>query len=358
MAALATCKFPLVDQWKEAADKNTVLGFTDSVLSGYGQIGFNDNPVSGLLFIIGCFVGSTQNGICSLICAITATLVGYFLGVPRISLRLGLYTFNAALAGMGIGLFIFTGQTAISLGMVLFCIVGGVICVFLTAAFSAVLSKWNVPPLALPYCTALLILVPASMFVSVARPTTSVIPRLNEMKEFVDQTWTMSEFFTSFMNNFAEVLWQANPISGAFFLAGVIIASRIDFVSIIFASALATGTAIALNLPFENNMIGIYGYNAVLLTMITIGRGYVISFASVIYAIVLIIVSVFFTASLATIFAPLGFPVAAFPYAIMAVLAMLGKDALKGLVPVDIMLWGVPETIHKAIKNAKSHSEV
>jgi len=350
MTALATCKFPLVDQWKEAADKNPVLGFADSFLSGYGQIGFNDNPVSGLLFIIGCFVGSAQNGICSLICAFTATLMGYLLGVPRISMRLGLYTFNAALAGMGVGLFIFTGQTVITAGMVLFCVICGIICVFLTAAFSAVLSKWNVPSLALPYCTALLIMVSASLFVSSAGPTTSVIPHLGEMKAFAAQSWTAADLFTSFMNNFSEILWQANPVSGAFFLAGVIIASRIDFVSIIAASAIATATAVALNLPVENNMIGIYGYNAVLLTMIIFGRGFAISIASTIYAVVLAVVSVIFTACLATVFSPLGFPVAAFPYAIMAVLAMLGKDAFKRLTPVDPMLWGVPETIRKAMK--------
>lgn len=350
MAALATCKFPLVDKWKDAADKNVVLGFIDSLLSGYGQIAFNDNPFSGLLFIIGCFVGSPQNGICSLICAFTATLLAYFLGISRGLLRFGLYTFNAALAGMGIGLFIFTGQTAITLGMVLFCIVGGIICVFFTAALTGILSKWAVPPLALPYCIALMILVPASLFISAVGPSTSVIPRLGEMKELTAQVWTSADFFTSFMNNFAEILWQSNPLSGAFFLVGVIVASRIDFLSAITASAIATATAIGLNLPFENNMIGIYGYNAVLLSMVMIGRGYAISTVNVIYTALLAVVSVFLTACLGTIFAPLGFPVAAFPYVILAIFALLGKDLLKGLIPVDIMLWGVPETIRKALK--------
>lgn len=350
MGALATCKFPFVDEFKKAADNNKFLAFIDSILSGYGQIGFNDNPVSGILFIIGTFVGSFQNGVCSLVCTVTAAALGFLLGVPKVSMRLGLYTFNAALAGMGVGLFIFAGQENITVGMIVMSIICGVFCVFLTGAFSAVLSRWNVPSLALPYCTTLFILVSASLFIPALEPSTSVIPHLGEMVAASEQGWSISTFFQAYMNNFAEILWQANWLSGAFFLAGVIVASRIDFLSVICASLVATVTAIALNMPMDSILIGIYGYNAVLLTMIMVGRGYEISLKSLVYALILAVGSVFLTAGMTTVFAPLGVPVAAFPYALMAVGAMLGKDFFKGLKPIDSMLWGVPETIMKALK--------
>lgn len=350
MGALATCKFPFVDEFKKAADNNRVLAFIDSVLSGYGQIGFNDNPVSGILFIIGTFAGSFQNGVCSLICTVTAAALGFMLGVPKISMRLGLYTFNAALAGMGVGLFIFAGQENITVGMIVMSIICGVICVFLTGAFSALLSRWNVPSLALPYCTALFVLVSASLFVPALGPSTSVIPNLGEMTAASEQAWSIPAFIQAYMNNFAEILWQANWLSGAFFLAGVIVASRIDFLSVICASFVATVTAILLNMPMDNILIGIYGYNAVLLTMIMVGRGYEISLKSLAYALFLAVASVFVTAGMTTVFAPLGVPVAAFPYALMAICAMLGKEFFKGLKPIDSALWGVPETIRKTLK--------
>lgn len=84
--------------------------------------------------------------------------------------------------------------------------------------------------------------------------------------------------------------------------------------------------------------------------MIMVGRGYEISLKSLVYALILAVGSVFLTAGMTTVFAPLGVPVAAFPYALMAVGAMLGKDFFKGLKPIDSMLWGVPETIMKALK--------
>ncbi|MDR1953471.1 MAG: urea transporter [Clostridiales Family XIII bacterium] len=349
MAALATCKFPFVDRWKAAADGNVILGFIDSVLSGYGQIAFNDNPLSGLLFMIGCFVGSVQNGVSSVICALTATATAYLLRVPAASLRPGLYTFNAALAGMGIALFIFPGQ-AVTGGLVLFSVIGGVLCVFLTAAFSGLLSKWEVPPLALPYSTVLFILVPASLLLPIIEPTTSVVPHLGEMAVAASQDWTFTGFLTAFMNNFSEVLWQSAPLSGAFFLAGVLVASRVDFVMAIVGSALASGFAIALGLPQESNLIGIYGYNAVLLLLVLFGRGYAMSVRNFLFSVALALISVLFTVWLSALFAPLGAPVAAFPYALLSIFALLSRNGLAGLRWINPLKWGVPETIAKELK--------
>jgi urea transporter len=152
------------------------------------------------------------------------------------------------------------------------------------------------------------------------------------------------------MNNFSEVLWQANPISGAFFLAGVLVASRVDFIMVLAGSAIATVTAVGLGLPHDATLIGVYGYNAVLLLLVLFGRGYAMSLRNGLFSLVMAAVSVFVTMWLGAVFAPLGAPVAAFPYVLMAILALLGKNALVGLKWVDPMLWGVPETIAKALK--------
>lgn len=353
MPAYATCKTPLVDQWKSAADKNEALGFIDSILSGYGQIAFNDNPISGLLFIIGCFVGSVQHGVASLTCAVVAAIVAYLIGVPKLSLRLGLYTFNPALAGLGLALFVFPGQ-GITPQLLIYSAIGGILCVFLTAAFAGFLSKLNVPSLALPYCTVLMILVPASLLLTNMNASTSVIPYLNDVAVSQAQTWTISEFFTAVMNNFAEVLWQANIWTGVFFLLGVLVASRIDFLSVIVASVLATGLAIAFGLSKDSTLIGIYGYNAVLLMMVLFGRGYKMSVRNYIFSLIMSMMTILVTVWLSSVFAPLGIPVAAFPYVIFAILALAAREPLKGLVWVDPLNWGVPETIAKVLKEEKT----
>lgn len=353
MPAYATCDFPMVSKWKDLGDKNPVVGFVDSILSGYGQIAFSDNPVTGILLLIGCYVGSVQQATSGLWAAIVATVFAYLIGVPKISIRLGLYTFNAVLAGLGVALFVFPGQS-VTLSLLIYSTVAAILCVLLTAGFSAFLSTYNVPSLALPYCTTLFILIPASLLLKNLNPTTSVIPYLGALQTGANEAFTVQEFFVAVANNMAEILWQANVTSGLFFLAGVLVSSRIDAVSVIVASVASTIVAILLGLSKDGIMIGLYGYNAILLMMVLFGRGYRISVISFITVLVLSCVSVIFSVFLAGIFAPMGAAVTAFPYAIMAVIALAGRNAFTKLKFVDPLKWGVPETIAKELKKEQS----
>jgi hypothetical protein len=63
------------------------------------------------------------------------------------------------------------------------------------------------------------------------------------------------------------------------------------------------------------------------------------------------LISVFITVWLGNIFAPLGAPAASFPYVLTGIVCLLGKNALVGLRWVDPLLWGVPETVKKALKD-------
>lgn len=346
MGAYATCKFPMVDKWKALGDKNPVVGFTDSLLSGYGQIAFSDNPVTGLLLIVGCFVGSPQQAISGLWAAIIATIVSYLIKVPTLSIRLGLYTFNAALAGLGVALFIFPGQ-GVTAGLLICSTLAGIICVFLTAGFSFFLAPYGVPSLALPYCTTLFVLIPAALLLSNLQHTTSVIPYLGQIAQVGESAWDFGSFFTAVMNNMAEVIWQANIASGAIYLLAVLISSRVDALSTVVASIAATAVAIGLGLSQDGIMIGLYGYNAILLMQVLFGRGYRMSITSFISILVLACISVVVTVWMSVIFAPLGAAVTAFPYAIMAAIALAGRDAFTKLKYVSPLKWGVPETIAK-----------
>ena len=169
-------------------------------------------------------------------------------------------------------------------------------------------------------------------------------------------TGTIPEFFTSVMNNVAEVLWQANVLTGVFFVRGVLVASRIDFLSAVVTSVLATGLAIAFGLSKDSTLIGIYGYNAVLLMLVLFGRGYAMSVRNYIFSLVMSMLTILVSVWLSSIFAPLGIPVAAFPYVIFAILALAAREPLKGLTWIDPLKWGVPETIAQTLKKEKKQA--
>lgn len=353
----ASCKFPFLDKWKGAADKNSFLGFIDSVLSGYAQIVLSDNTLTGLLFVIACFVNGAGIGVATLVSAVTATLAAKFIGVADIQLRLGLFTFSAALAGIGVGALIFPGQ-GISIALILLAIVSGIVCTGLTAGLSALLAPYKVPAFSLPFCIVLAIFIPSSIRFLNISASTFTLPYLNAATAAGDVTaWTISDFLGAIINNFAEVLFQANTMTGVLVLAGLLCSSRIDTLSAIIASCCSTLTAIALGLPNELIMLGLTGYNAIFLFVTLFGRAFAMSIKSFIMAILASICSVFVYAGLGAWFAPLAIPVAAFPFAFIAIILMLSKESFIGLKAVEPLYWGVPETISKMLKEQDNKSE-
>lgn len=348
----ATCRFPLVSEFKRLGDKNKFVAFIDSLLSGFGQIAFSDNPWSGLILIIGCFVGSFEQAVAGLCAAITATAFAYIIGTDKLVIRMGLFTFNAALAGLGIPLFIFPGQS-VSVAMIILAVIAGIMCVLITAALNKIFSTRNVPSLALPYCITLFVLIPASLKLGTMHTTTSVVPFLDAPLGAENAQMTAcsaGDFFTAVLNNMAEIIWQANIWSGMLYLLAVVISSRVDAISAVIASVVATAVAVMMGLSLDNIMIGLYGYNAILLMQAIFGRGYKMSVISFVMSVILAIISVFVTLWMQTLFAALGAAVTAFPYAIMAIGTFLARDVMKKMHYIDPVKWGVPETIAKELK--------
>lgn len=350
MSAQATYSFPLVDRWKDLADENIVLSYIDSVLSGFAQIAFSDNPFTGILLIIGIFVGSPLQAISAIWGTCLATSIAYLLGLPRSSIRLGLYSMNAALAGLAIPLLVYSNNLLLA-EVLIYSTIGAVFCVLFTAGLGSLLSKWDLPILALPYSLTLLILVPASIFLSGSSPSNDLIPYLVNSNGLTSFSWQLNDILTSISNGFAQVIWQKNIISGIIYIIALLLSSRIDLFSALVSVIFSTFLAIVLGLPKDGIMIGIYGYNAILIGQATFGRSFRMMGASFVLSIVLSSLSVVLAASLTVIFAPLGIPIAAFPYVIIMFSTILGKGLYAKLIPISFLRWGVPETIERELRD-------
>jgi urea transporter len=87
------------------------MQFVDTNLRGAGQVMFQNNPLTGLLFIVGIFWGAVAAGriavgIGALIALLISTLTAMALNVEHESLHQGLYGFNGILVGIGVTTFI------------------------------------------------------------------------------------------------------------------------------------------------------------------------------------------------------------------------------------------------------------
>ena len=346
MPAYASCDFPLVNKWKNLADQNSIIGFFDSVLSSFGQIAFSDNPLSGALIIIACFIGSPIQIISSIWSTVIAIITAMFLGVSNPLIRQGLYGFNAALAGLAIPLFIFPGQGFTPM-LFIYTGIGAICCVIFTAAISYFFSKLDLPPLALPYSITLLVILPGTTLFKGLNSLPTTVPRLIEYSNQPWLSFTIKEFFLAFSTGIAQVIWQTSLISGIIYLIAILLSSRIDGASAVIAAVISTFIAIVFKLPKESIMMGIYSYNSVLLFQVIFGRGFVMSAYSFGLSVFLAALVTIFSASLSIVFAPLGAAVSGFPYSVLGILALLSKGAFKNLSYVSPKKWGVPETIYK-----------
>lgn len=81
------------------------MKFIESILRGVGQVMFQNNCVSGLLFLIGIFYNSWLFGLAAIGGTVISTVSARMLKYSKEDIENGLYGFNGALTGIAIMIF-------------------------------------------------------------------------------------------------------------------------------------------------------------------------------------------------------------------------------------------------------------
>ena len=104
----------ILAKWESLCASSAVLRFLDINLRGIGQVMFQDNPLTGALFLLAIAWGSYAAGvrqvaIAGVVAVIVSTLTAQWLRVEEASLNAGLYGFNAVLVGLALATFLAPG---------------------------------------------------------------------------------------------------------------------------------------------------------------------------------------------------------------------------------------------------------
>jgi len=347
MSATASCSFPFLNEWKHYCDKNRICAFIDSVLSGYAQLAFNDNTFSGILMIIATWVGSPVLCINALWGTVIATITAYIIHIPEGAIRSGSYGFNAALSCLAVPVLLFPSQS-ISVVMLGTSAAIAIATVLFKMTLGKIFAKWNLPTLVIPYCIALLI----SMMIFEAVGVTDTTPVTMETLLFTSSfsDWVANDIVLSFLSSAAQILWLAHPVSGALYLISLLFASRMDFINTAAAITVSLFVSTLLGLPKDGIMIGLYGYNAILLMQV-LSRGFLLNIRSFLFDIcmaaltpvICCIYQCFLTSMHIGSFIAL-------PYLTIAIFVFAIRKKLKGFTYISADDWGVPETISQKFK--------
>lgn len=229
------------------------IPFIDHILKGIGQIMLQENRWTGLLFLIGIFLGSWQGGVAVLLSTAAGTFTAMQLKYDQAEIRAGLYGFSAALVGVALA-FLFEA-TALIWGLI---VLGGALATVIQHFF----IQKKIPVFTFPF-----ILITWGL-VFVLHHFTH-IPASELFRSEVIPT-DYDDFLTC-TNGFGEVIFQGGVLSGMIFFIAVFISSPIAALYGLAASILGAGLSQVNGESIKEIHMGLFGFNAVLSAIVFSG---------------------------------------------------------------------------------------
>jgi len=335
--------------WERVAASSGILRFVDRVLRGIGQVLFQDNPLSGLLFLIaigwGSFAaGVPQVSIAGLVAVIVATLVAQWLHVDRTALNSGLYGYNAYLVGLALATFLAPGTLLWA-----YVVLGGAVSVVAMLGIANAVKAWEMSAFTFPFVLTTWILLLATY--GFAGLTSSALPAgrvVTPFEPYATAGLTFGGFVQGVFHGISQIFLKGNIVSALLLLAGLAVNS-------VAAAAFAFGGAIvavitAHILGAESELItgGLLGFSPIL-TAIALGTVfYRPSWRVGVYAAVGTVFTVIAQSALNVALMPLAIPALTAPFVLVSWLFLLPKQCFgpASTATIDITSIDAIDTAH------------
>jgi len=320
--------------WEHVSGSNQLLGFLDELLRGFGQVMFQNSPITGLFFLAGFFVGGWEFGVYALFGTAVSTLTARWLGVPQSLIKVGLYGYNGTLVGIGLAFYLEN-----NVWLAVYVLVASAIVTVVTAAIGNVVGTWQLPALTAPFVvTTWIFALGLYGFDQLKATAESQAPAMPVMALGERASLGFRDLLDGFLLAPAEVFFQGKVIIGLLFLIGILFSSHIDFSMAIIGSLIGLGTGWLLGMDAGTLSAGLAGFNAVLTMMALGGLFYVLDSPAFAMAILASIGSVMIYVALGALVAPYGGHVYTAPFVLVTWIFIAAKPflhRLKAVPPAD-----------------------
>ena len=257
--------------WESLCAASRVMRFIDINLRGVGQVMFQDNPLSGALFIAAIAWGSFAAGVPQvlfggLLGVVAATRTAQWLRVDRASLHAGLYGFNGVLVGLALATFIAPGLLLWG-----YVVLGAAVSVVAMEATARVCKSWDMPALTFPFVLVTWLLLLATY--GFAGLSGTALPTAGVVEPFTSMAATRldaSLFVQATLLSISQVFLKGSAIAALLFLAGLAVNSIAAAVAAAAGAIVAVITAHALGAESDLITGGLLGFSPVL-TAVALG---------------------------------------------------------------------------------------
>ena len=219
------------------------MSYTKTVLRSLGQIMFQNNIYSGLLFLIGIFYNSPILGLAALLGTIISISTAQILKYSKEDIDNGLYGFNGALAGIALWYFLgFSVTTFVAL----------LIAAALTTPLNFYLKK-IIPPFTAPFVIVTWLIIYGLILIFNFPLVASAVPAAQSF-----------DWLSTLTKSFGQVMFQENLITGLLFILAILINDKRSAIYGLYAAILGSLVGYSLKEPVGMINAGLMGYNAIL----------------------------------------------------------------------------------------------
>jgi urea transporter len=317
----------LLAWWEGRCTASKFLRFVDLNLRGIGQVMFQDNPLSGLLFFIGIGWGSYAAGmpqvaIGGFVALVAATLTAQWLRVDAADLGAGLYGYNAYLVGLALGTFL----TVSPLWWV-YVALGGAVSVPATLGTANVFKTWGVAALTAPFVlTAWLFLLATYAFSSIGGGALPMTAEIVPIDPAAANPLAFGDFVQGTLKSITQVFLKASLLAALLLLVGLAVNSIAAAVFALAGAIVAVATAHVLGAESDLIAGGLMGFSPVL-TAIALGTVfYKPGLKVAIYALVGTVFTVIVQGAMNVALTPFGIPTLTGPFVLASWIFLLPRQ--------------------------------
>uniref|UniRef100_A0A8C3NC21 Urea transporter n=1 Tax=Geospiza parvula TaxID=87175 RepID=A0A8C3NC21_GEOPR len=286
----------------------------DWILRGTSQVMFVNNPLSGLIILVGLFIQSPWWMLTGCTGTTVSTLTALALSQDRSSIAAGLHGYNGILVGLLMAVYSDKGDyfwwllppvAVISMA-----------CPVLSSALGSIFSKWDLPVFTLPFNIVVTLYLAATGHYNLFFPTTLIKP----IAAVPNITWSDINLLQSIPVGIGQVYGCGNPWTGGIFLVALLISSPLICLHAAIGSAVGMFAALSIASPFDSIYLGLHNYNCALACIAIGGMFYALTWQT--HLLSLACGEYLLHKGKANIWA-LGLPVCTWPFCLSALLFLL-----------------------------------
>jgi urea transporter len=320
----------LLARWEFVCASSRILWFVDITLRGIAQVMFQNNPLTGLLFLAAIGWGSYASGVlqvaaAGLLAVIVANLTAQWLRVDAALLASGLYGYNGVLVGLALATFLAPGPL-----LWVYVVLGGAVSVIAMLGTAQALKPWGVSALTFPFVITTWLLLLAtygfSGLTGTALPSSDVVV---PFQSYEANPLQLVDLVQGVFLSISQVFLKASGIAALLLLAGLAVNSLAAAAFALGGAILAVLTAHLFGAESELITDGLLGFSPVL-TAIALGTVfYQPSWRVGAYTALAAVFTVITQAALNVALTPFAIPALTAPFVVVTWLFLLPRQCLE-----------------------------